>query len=330
MVSSPASLRGALIGFGQVAEKAHLPAFKEHGIEIAAVVDESPERLKAASAALPAARSYSSMDAMLGRERGLDFLDIATPPFLHSSQALAALKAGLHVLCEKPLALSPEELEALRRYAAKAGRAVFTVHNWAYAPQWLKVFSLVAEGRLGEISHVELHALRTQPAASAVPGDWRRKASQAGGGILVDHGWHNLYLLHRLVQARSSRIVARLRPPAGAVDEEATLWAEFPTATGLIHLSWRSAVRRNSALIVGARAVLELLDDEITLRSSSGIERFSFSEALSAGSAHPTWFSNMLPDFVAEARDPGKRGRNFDEAEFCLGIIHRAYEEARR
>jgi predicted dehydrogenase len=323
------TLRGALIGFGQVAEKAHLPAFKEHGIQITAVCESSAARREAAQAALPDAKLYTSYEQLLEAHDGIDFVDIATPPFLHAEQALAALKRGIHVLCEKPLALAPEELETLRRSAAMAGRAVFTVHNWAYSPQWQKAFEVLASGALGEIRHVELHALRTQPAVSAVPGDWRREAGQAGGGILIDHGWHNLYLLHRLIRAKPTRVTARLHPASGAVEEEATITAEFPNATALVYLTWQAGIRRNTALVVGTKAVLELLDDEIVVRSASGSERFPFADPLSAGSAHPTWFSAMIPDFIAETSTPSARGRNLEEAAFCLGVIHRAYQAVR-
>ena len=323
------NLRGVLIGFGQVAEKAHLPAFKQHEIAITAVCESSPARREAAKAALPEAKLYTSYEQLLDAHDGFDFVDIATPPFLHAEQSLAALKRGKHVLCEKPLALAPDELESLRRTAAMAGRAVFTVHNWAYAPQWLKAFEIVGSGALGEVRHAELHALRTQPAVSAVPGDWRREAAQAGGGILIDHGWHNLYLLHRLIRAKPTRVTARLQPAAGAVEEEATLTAEFPHATALVYLSWQAGIRRNTALVVGTKGVLELLDDEIVVRTSAGVERFSFDAPLSGGSAHPTWFSAMLPDFIAEAMDPALRGRNLEDAAFALGVINRAYQAVR-
>lgn len=322
-------MQGALIGFGQVAEKAHLPAFKERGIRITAVCESNAARREAAQAALPEAKLYTSYEQLLEAQDGLDFVDIATPPFLHADQSLAALKRGLHVLCEKPLALAPEELETLRRSAAMAGRTVFTVHNWAYAPQWLKTLALLAAGAVGEPRHVALRALRTQPAVSAVPGDWRREAGQAGGGILIDHGWHNLYLLYRVVGQKPNRVTARLNPLSGAVEEEATVNLEFPQCTATVFLTWQTAVRKNTALIVGTKGTLELLDDVVVLDTPAGRETFTFDAALSAGSAHPTWFSAMLPDFVAECSDPARRGRNIDEAAFALGVIHRSYQAVR-
>lgn len=323
-------LRCALVGFGRVAELAHVPALAEHGVEVAAVCESDPGRLLAARAVLPQARAYARFDRLLEDENGLDFIDIATPPFLHSAQALAAVRAGFHVLCEKPLALAPDELETLKRSAAMTGRSIFTVHNWAHSPQWLKMFALADSGAIGSIQHAETHVLRTQPAASAIPGDWRREPSKAGGGILVDHGWHNLYLLHRLIKAAPNRVNARLSPGIGhSVDDEATLFMEFPSATALMRLSWCGTLRRNAALVLGSAGAIEMRDDEIVVTTAAGQERFSFPEALSAGSAHPAWLSAMLPDFFLEISDPARRGRNLEEAAFCLGVIHRAYQSVR-
>lgn len=320
-------MKTALIGFGQIAAKAHLPALKENGVEIVAVCEPSEPRLAAAKAALPNARFYVSPEEMLDAETEIDFVDICTPPFLHGAQVLAALKRGRHVLCEKPLVLAKEELEAIRRSATMAGKAVFTVHNWAYSPQWRKLEELLPE--IGAVQHVELTVLRTKPAAGANPDDWRKQAAQAGGGILVDHGWHNLYMLYRLVGQQPGRLVARVTPPSGGVDEEAVVYFEFPTATALMHLTWKSAIRKNTYSVVGAKGTLELRDDEVALSTAAGCKHHKFDEALSAGSAHPEWLTAMLPDFFAEMSDAARRGRNLEEASFCAGAINRAYQSVR-
>lgn len=230
-------LKGALVGFGQVAEKAHAPAFLGHpDFKIVAVAEEAEPRASAARSVFPGAKIYSSLDALLQAEKSLDFIDIATPPFLHGQQALAALKRGLHVLCEKPLTLDPAEFAALKREASAQDRALFTVHNWAYSPQWLKIFELVNSNALGEIREVELNVLRAQPAASAVPGDWRRDAKLSGGGILVDHGWHNLYLLYRLIGQQPNNVKSELSKGLSAEDEASVSFA-FPQAAARLRLT---------------------------------------------------------------------------------------------
>lgn len=264
----------------------------------------------------------------MAAEKNLDFVDIATPPAAHGPQVLAALKAGLHVLCEKPVALDLEQFEAIKREAAAAGLAVWTMHNWAYSPQWRKIFSLVESGQLGELRHVELHVLRTQPAAAA--GNWRSDAAVAGGGILIDHGWHNFYLLHKVLKGAPSRVTGRLGGAAkGAVEQEATVYLEYPDATALLHLSWRSALRSNTALFFGSKVLLELDDNHLTLHGADGSEeRFEFPEKLSAGSSHPEWTAGLLGDFAAAIARPKHRPHNLEEAGFCLKMINRVYVSA--
>ena len=159
-------------------------------------------------------------------------------------------------------------------------------------------------------------------------------ARLAGGGILVDHGWHNLYLLKRVLFPAGEAplpleaAVSLHRPVATAAETEATVFFRFPSATALLHLTWRAAARRNWAVFHGSRASLELRDDHLILQGAGPEQRFTFAEKLSAGSAHPEWFAAMLPQFQAEIQDPAARGRNLEEAAFVLSLIRRSYDGA--
>jgi predicted dehydrogenase len=317
--------KGALIGFGQVAEKAHVPAFlKSPGFQLVAAVDASEERLAAARALIPGLRTYASLDALLAAEKGLDFVDLATPPFMHAQQAEQALAAGLNVLCEKPLALSASELSRIEA-AAQAGKVVFTVHNWKHAPLLAKAQELVAAKAIGAVSHAEWHTLRREPAKTALD-NWRSDPVRSGGGILVDHGWHALYLVFGWLGQPATRVSALLKP-AGA-EREATVFLECGDATGLIRLSWNAPARSNWGAIHGSEGSLELLDDELILRRADRTEKFSFPEKISQGSAHPEWFQGTLSDFADELAG-SRRGRNLAEARFCLDVMTRAYELAK-
>src|SRR3954463_8338974 len=97
--------KGALVGFGFIAEHGHLPAYLcSEELEIVAVADICANRRAAAARALPNARIYDDHTSLLAHERhGLDFVDITAPPYAHASVATDALTLRLHVLCEKPL-----------------------------------------------------------------------------------------------------------------------------------------------------------------------------------------------------------------------------------
>lgn len=316
-------LRGAILGFGQVAEKAHLPAFQEtSGFEIVAVADERPERIRAARELLPSAKTYSGLKELLGSKTDFDFVDIATPPGLHADQVLDCLAAQRHVLCEKPLALRLEDFERIRLQSILHGRAVFTVHNWKYAPHFQKADELLREGVLGELRHIELHTLRTEPAADAGLKSWRTDPSLSGGGILVDHGWHSFYLILSMVRQKPIGLTAypgNRQGPRG-VEEEATCLVSFPKTTALIHLTWKAAKRSNFGVLYGTEATLEIHDDELALlRRGASSKTFRFKEKLSQHSAHPGWFQALLPDFKTETLL--LKRENLQEAGSCVSLL---------
>src|SRR6185295_12353025 len=101
------TLRGAVIGYGFISGKGHIPAYLERAkskgdVEIVAVTDIAEGRRAEAAKALPGVRVYSDYETLLVKEKGnLDFVDISTPPCDHARIAHAAFDAGLHVLCEK-------------------------------------------------------------------------------------------------------------------------------------------------------------------------------------------------------------------------------------
>lgn len=285
--------------------------------------DPSPERRAAAERLVAGARVYARLDELLAAERTLDALIVCSPPKFHAEAVLAGLRAGLHVLCEKPLTLDCAAFAALRDEAALRDRCVYTVDNWAHAPALARLLDVAASGRLGRICRAELRVARTKPSASAVPGDWRKDPAIAGGGILVDHGWHNLYLLRRLLGPGLELDSAQLQP-AGAVDEVVDLTFRAPGAVGAIHLTWRAAERANFASVTGDDGTIELNDDILVVTVGGRTQTERFPQKLSAGSAHPDWLAAMWPAFLAECAGRS-RGENLAAAEFCLNVLHSAY-----
>src|SRR6185437_4224682 len=338
-------LRGAWIGFGNIAERGHGPAYQaSREIEMLAVMDPSVARQKAARALHPELRVYASVDDLFRREK-LDFVDICTPPASHAALALAALEQGCHVLCEKPLCLEPAAYGALAAAQRRSGKIVFTVHNWKYAPIFQKTFSLLREGRIGPVWHAEIFTLRNSHCKGAAQGssaaqgkseDWRTDPSISGGGILVDHGWHSFYLLLNLISAEPESVLARMTPAqeegrTDVLEESAQTLVHFAHAEGYVHLTWRSPLRRNAVIVQGRDGALLLDDDRIllTVRGEKQQE-IVFGAALSAGSHHADWFQTLLPDFIEEIRHPSKGGENFREAGACLALMQASYASNRR
>ncbi len=325
-------LRGAMIGFGNVARHAHLPAWRQNDhFKIVGVVEPDPERARLAAVLLPEARVYSKAGPLFA-EKGLDFVDICTPPCFHGELILKACVAGLHVFCEKPLATSLEILHGIERASRESSRVVFTVNNWKYAPLWLKAGELVHSKRVGVVRSISLTALRP-PHSGGGASDWRRCAEVAGGGILLDHGWHHLYLILSLIGEPPLYVSATMEHSQSAgplLEETADLVMPFPGGSVKLHLTWQASCRRNQGVISGDGGTLFINDDHLVLcTNGSPTERYYFPEPLSGSSHHPEWMKPVLEDFLREIQDSQARGANWEEAKRCAEITLLAYQSHR-
>ena len=322
-------LRGAIIGLGSVAVHGHLPGWQaRRDIEIIAGTDTDAAREGELRSRFPQARWYDSLDALLAGA-ALDFVDICTPPATHIDLIRTALRRGLHVLCEKPLVTGPDDLDAVAKLVGANDRVLYTVHNWHQAPVIRKVSELLREGAIGEIRGCAWQTLRTQPAGSSESrvGNWRTDPAMAGGGVLMDHGWHAFYVLSEWLGQMPTGINARLetrRHIEWPVEDTATVRLQFPAATAEIFLTWASDVRANWARLDGTRGEIRLEDDAVVLipRPTGNEQRWACPPALSRGSYHSDWFGGVAGEFIAEVTGrSAMRGASLAEASLCVTLV---------
>jgi predicted dehydrogenase len=317
-------LRGAFIGFGNVAAKGHLPSWQSRNdFRIIAATDAITARRQAFLEACPDGRWYDSVDHLLSGET-LDFVDICTPPGSHAMVIKQALNAGVHVLCEKPLATRLTDVQIVAADAERTGRIVYTVHNWLKAPICLKISALIAEGAIGKVRSVSWRTLRAQPAvafSSAAGKNWRVDPAMAGGGILVDHGWHALYCIVRWAGTPRG-IAARLetrRFHEWQLEDTVSLTLDFSSGSGYIYLTWTADERANHIEIEGEQGHISVVDDGVIVRRNSREHKWCCPPSLSEGSHHPDWFDGVAEDFRS-ALEGGNQG-NLDEAVLCARLI---------
>jgi predicted dehydrogenase len=180
--------RVAVIGAGIGA--AHVEGYLANasGYEVAAVCDLDAARAATVAGTAPGAVAVTSYDSVLMRD-DIDLIDICLPPHLHLQAIEAALAAGKHVLCEKPLVGSLTQVEQVMRAAEAAGRAVVPVYRYRYGNGLARLRRLIEAGVTGRplVASVETHWNRL-PAYYDVP--WRgRKATELGGAMLA-HAIH--------------------------------------------------------------------------------------------------------------------------------------------
>jgi predicted dehydrogenase len=170
-----------LVGYGLGGRVFHAPFIRATaGLALSAVVSRDPAKVHAQ---LPDAVVVPAIEALLARP-DVDLVVVSSPDALHAEHAIAALRAGKHVVVDKPLATTLADARRIVEAGARAGKTVATFHNRRWDADFLTLRRLIAEGRLGRVVHFESHFDRWRPQATAV---W--KEARAGGSWL-DLGPH--------------------------------------------------------------------------------------------------------------------------------------------
>ena len=218
MTQSPV-LRAAVIGTGGIAgaHAAALAALPDR-VELAAVADIDASRAAAFAERFAIPGVYGDAEVMLEKER-LDLVHICTPPKTHVSLAIAAMRARVPSLVEKPTALSLAEMDELAEVEAETGVPVLTVFQHRYGPAAVRLRRLVASGALGRPLVATCETLwYRDDAYFAVP--WRGRWENEGGGPTMGHGIHQFDLLLSVLGpwAEITAFAGRLSRPTDTED----------------------------------------------------------------------------------------------------------------
>ncbi len=199
----------AIIGSGFIGP-VHLEALRRLGIPVAGILGSSPAKSVAAAQALGLPRGYAELAEMLADEQ-VGVVHITSPNRLHHAQAAAALAAGKHVMCEKPLAMTAAESGDLVARAATSGCHAGVCYNVRYYPHCLEAAELVRQGYLGEVRAV-VGAVQQDWLLRASDYNWRVLAEQGGElRAVADIGTHWMDLVSSIVGQRIVAVLADLR-----------------------------------------------------------------------------------------------------------------------
>jgi predicted dehydrogenase len=177
-------------GFGALVQ---IPAFRaEPRAEVVAVASGTPGKARRVAEALGVPHSFDDWTQLVTAD--LDLVSITTPPVLHRAMAVAALDAGRHVLCEKPMAMSAAEAEEMLGRGERARRVHAIDHELRFNPNRRKVRTLLADGFVGAPRHVLLTAVNASRLDPARPWNWWFDETR-GGGLLGAVGSHQVDLL---------------------------------------------------------------------------------------------------------------------------------------
>lgn len=238
---------------------------------VAGAFSSDPDRSRASAAELGVEpdRAYGSYEEMAKAEAeradGIDAVAIVTPNHMHADPAIAFLNAGIHVICDKPLASTSDDGRAIAKVVADSGKLFVLTHNYSGYPLIRQAREMVARGDLGEIRVVQVEYAQDWLAddVSNKQADWRTDPARAGlGGAIGDIGTHAFHLACYVTGLKVEALMADLDAfvPGRRVDDNAHIMLRFEDkAKGMLWAS-QVAVGNENALrlrVYGSEGALD-------------------------------------------------------------------------
>jgi predicted dehydrogenase len=219
------ALKVAFTGTGYIS-KIHARAVQaQPDTELVAVVNHRPESMAAFAAEFGISRQYPDVEALL-KDKDVDALIVSTPNYLHAPETVAALKAGVQVMVEKPMALNAAEAETMLAASRASGALLMVAHCWRFDPEVLWLKAQVEQGRLGRIIRTKGYGVHIHWG----PGGWFTQKKFAGGGALADMGIHAL---------DTARFLLGDPQPVSVYARIGTYYKDFDVDdTGVIWVNW--------------------------------------------------------------------------------------------
>ncbi|MDR4945554.1 Gfo/Idh/MocA family protein [Neobacillus cucumis] len=262
-------LRIGVIGCGSIAQHRHLPEYQVNlNVELVAVCDINQERAMEVAEKYGVI-SYTDYNELL-KSGEVDAVSVCTPNYLHAPISIAALEAGLHVLCEKPMATSKEEAEAMIAAAEKSGKKLMIGHNQRFVPSHQKARQLIQNGEIGKIYSFRTAFGHGGPENWSVEGKegWFFQKEKAFVGAMGDLGVHKAdlirYVLGEEITEVGSFVETNAKDFADVDDNAVCVLKTESGIIGTLAASWAYVSKEdNSTIIYGEKAILRLEDDPI-------------------------------------------------------------------
>nr|CAA9272338.1 hypothetical protein AVDCRST_MAG63-3017 [uncultured Armatimonadetes bacterium] len=322
--SPPPPVRFGILGAAAIAPRALIrPARAVPDVEVVAVAARDEKRARAFAAAHAVSAVHATYQALIDAP-DIDAVYIPLPNALHAEWSVRALRAGKHVLCEKPLASNAAEAEQVAAVAAESGRILMEAVHYRYHPLALLMKEIVASGELGE--------LRSIHASFCVPlfrRDDIRYRYHLAGGATMDLGCYVIHLIRFLSGAEP--VVTAARALLVGPDVDRRMEAEFTlpaSGTARMLCSLRShTLLRIGAAVVGERGVLHVRNPflphffhqcRVQTREGVRVEHVSL---------EPT-YNYQLRAFVRAVRGEGPNLTDAADAVATMRVVDAVYERA--
>lgn len=322
----------AIVGTGGIYRLAHGPAWRQiTRAKVNATCDIIPERAEQARQELGTESCFGSIEELLEND-GIDLVDICTPPYSHAEITIKALRAGKHVICEKPMALTLEDAKRMIQTSRETDRHLYIGHTRRFDRRWIQVKEQISSGRIGEPVSIRWN----ERCWAGFPKDnWHWDPQN--GGVLMDLGVHVADLFTWLLDARPTEVFAkglsvREEPrEQGCFDFGLVQMGFEGGKQGLIEVSWAHpkdyAPFYSSMEIIGTRGKLSLSDRGAAPMAvvKNGVEVPRYSPLLST---FPESFVDELDHFFDCVTGKAKPRITLEDASRAVGVITKALESA--
>jgi 1,5-anhydro-D-fructose reductase (1,5-anhydro-D-mannitol-forming) len=290
-----------VVGIGDITRKRVIPAIlADPRSSLYGVVTRDSKKAEA----YPGTIAWSTLEEAL-QDAAIDAVYVATPVVLHAEQTIAALRAGKHVLCEKPVAMNFVEAESMAEAARVSGQLFGVAYYRRLYPKLVRAKALIADGAIGQplLAEANYHGW--------LEGDeraWLRDPAMAGGGPLFDVGSHRIdamnFLFGKPMRATGLLSNALHQMP---VEDSATVMMEYAGGIhGVVDVRWNSRVGRDQFRVVGT-------DGEIALDPLSGPE-LRVAGRVEVLPTHANVHYPLVENFVAAIADGAPLACPGDEA----------------
>lgn len=333
-----------IIGCGRITEYRHAPEYLENEqVKLLGFADAKPGQAQLMADRF-GGKDYGTTESLLA-DPAIDAVSVCVANTFHAEVTLAALRAGKHVLLEKPMAATLKECEAIADEAKKSGKIVMLGHNQRFAPAHIKAKEMIASGAIGRVLSFHTVFGHSGPEIwTRNPNSWFIHRDRAAFGVLGDLGIHKTDLIHYLLDEPIVEVSAQLgtldkRYTDGTlIDLEDNATALYRTRSGVMgtmHVSWTfTACEENSTRIYGTKGVLRLYDDPrfslIHEPAEGEVQQFRFrgltsNEEQKAGKRENTGVINAFIESIITGRRPPIDAQ---EALKAMRVIFAAIESA--
>ena len=262
-----------IIGCGKIAQVRHAPEYDENpNAEIVGVYDFDQQRCIQVAMAI-GCKAYSSVDELVN-DPEIDAVSVCSPNFTHAEYSIKAMRAGKHVLCEKPMALNPADSKEMMKVAEEEGVILMIGHNQRLLPTHKRAKEVLDSGSIGDVISFQSNFKHAGPESWSITSNnttWFFDKSKAQFGAMGDLGAHKIDIIrfllgHEIEEVNASIMTLDKRGPDGnliGVDDNAMVFFKMDNGVpGIMHVAWTNYGQEdNSTIIYGTKGVMKIFGD---------------------------------------------------------------------